>query len=205
MKKQLPLILGFTPLIVFSLLSKLLPSGDIGVAGLVAALLALVAMGISRPVWPPKILNVCSFVLFGLIAALGFTLGQRDDSWLATWTGAGVGIVIGAVILLLVPIMPFTEQYARAQVPRQDWGSPTFKRINHALSLAWGVAIMAIGASRTVAEVVHRHGSGRVLPQLLLGAAVPIVIVVYMLKFTQSYPQRVAHSPAQRQAAGPTN
>jgi hypothetical protein len=196
MKKQLPLILGFSPLVGFSLLTKILPSGDIGIAALVAALLALVAMSTSRPVWPPKILNACSFVLFTLLAVLGFTLGAHDDSWLATWTGAGVGIVIGTIILLLVPVMPFTEQYAREQVPRQQWGSPTFKRINHALSLAWGAAIVTVGLSRLVAEVVATHGPGRALPQLLLGAAVPVVIVVYMLKFTQSYPERVAHSPA---------
>ena len=196
MKKQIPLIIGFSPLIVFSVLTKALPSGDIGVCALVAAVLALVAMAISRPVWPPKVLNVCSFVLFTVLTVLGFTLGKHDDSWLATWGGAGVGLVLGAFILALVPVMPFTEQYAREEVPRQEWGSATFKRINHALSLAWGTAIMATGASRLLAEALHRHGSGRVLPQLLLGAAVPVIIVIYMLKFTKSYPERVAHSPA---------
>ncbi len=54
MKKQIPLIIGFSPLVVFSALTKTLPSGDIGIAALVAAILALVAMVISRPVWPPR-------------------------------------------------------------------------------------------------------------------------------------------------------
>ncbi len=58
------------------------------------------------------------------------------------------------------------------------------------------MAIIAIGASRLVAEVVHRQGSGRALPQLLLGLAVPVIIVIYMLRFTRSYAERVAHSPA---------
>ena len=39
--KPLTLILAFSPLIVFSLLSRLLPHGDIGIAGLAAALVAL--------------------------------------------------------------------------------------------------------------------------------------------------------------------
>ena len=111
--KPLPLILSFLPLIAFSLLSRLLPPGYIGVAGLAAALIALIAMATSRPVWPPKILNACSLVLFALIAVLGFTLGKADDRWLATWGGAGVGIVLGLIILALVPVMPFTEQFAR--------------------------------------------------------------------------------------------
>ncbi|HXW82709.1 MAG TPA: hypothetical protein VEJ84_24640 [Acidimicrobiales bacterium] len=146
MRKQLPtviifgLIISFAPLIVFSVLTKALPAGDIGVAALLAGIAALNALAISRPVWPPKIVNLRTFLLFTLFAVLGFTMGKQDDSWLATWTGAGVGIVIGAIILLLVPIMPFTEQYARAQVPSEEWGSPTFKRINRALSVACGLA-----------------------------------------------------------------
>ena len=112
---------------------------------------------------------MCSLVLFTVLAVLGFTLGKHDDSWLATWGGAGVGLVLGAFILALVPVMPFTEQYAREEVPRQEWGSATFKRINHALSLAWGTAIMATGSSRLLGEALHRHGSGRARPELLWG------------------------------------
>jgi hypothetical protein len=116
--KPLPLILAFLPLIAFSLLSRLLPHGYIGVAGLVAAVIALIAIATSRPWWPPKILNACSFVLFALIAVLGFTLGKNDDRWLATWGGSGIGLVIGLIILALIPVMPFTEQFARETTPR---------------------------------------------------------------------------------------
>jgi hypothetical protein len=196
MKKLVPLVIGFSPLIVFSLLTKILPSGDVGVAGLVAAVLALVAMLISRPIWPPKILNSCSLVIFTVLAVLGFSLDKGDKSWLATWPGGGVAIIIGAVILLLVPVIPFTEQYAKESVPREEWGSPRFKRVNHGLSLAWGASIVVIGVARVLAEAVARHSSGHHLAQILLGAAVPVIIIVYMLRFTQSYPERVAHSPA---------
>ena len=94
--KPLSRIIAFTPLIVFSLLSRVLPHGYIGVAGLVAAVSALIALAISRPVWPPKILTACSLILFTVIAVLGFTLGKNDDRWLATWGGAGIGL--GAAI-----------------------------------------------------------------------------------------------------------
>ena len=55
-----------------------------------------------------------------------------------TWAGAGVGLVIVLVVLVLVPVMPFTEQYARQSTPRAYWASPTFKKINRVLSVAWG-------------------------------------------------------------------
>jgi hypothetical protein len=83
--KPVALILSFLPLIVFSLLARLLPHNAVGVAGLIAAACALVAIAASRPVWPPKILSACSLVLFAVIAVLGFTVGSNHDRWLATW------------------------------------------------------------------------------------------------------------------------
>jgi len=188
--KSLTLILAFLPLVVFSLLARFLPHGYIGIAGLAAAAVALVAIATSHPVWPPKILNTCSLGLFTLIAILGFTLGQNDDRWLATWGGAGVGIILGLIILALIPVVPFTEQFARESTPEAYWSSPTFKKINRVLSAAWGVAIFAIGLSRVAAAAIDGHTTRR-LPETLLGLVVPVVIVLYMLKFSKSYPDRV--------------
>jgi hypothetical protein len=192
--KSLTLVLAFLPLIVFSVLARFLPHGYIGVAGLVAAVAALVAILTSHPIWPPKIINSCSLVLFTVTAILGFTLGKNDDRWLATWGGAGVGIILGLIILVLVPVIPFTEQFAREAVPQAEWSSPAFKKINRVLSAAWGVAIFAIGLARVAAAALDRHHPHRVV-ELLVGLGVPLVIVVYMLKFSASYPDRVAHDP----------
>jgi hypothetical protein len=190
--KPLSLIIAFTPLIIFSLLSRVLPHGYIGVAGLVAAVSALIALAISRPVWPPKILTACSLILFTVIAVLGFTLGKNDDRWLATWGGAGIGLVVGLIILALVPIMPFTEQFARESTPREYWGSPTFKKINRVLSAGWGAAIFAAGVSRVAAAAIDGHTTRR-LPETLLGLVVPVAIIIYMLNFSKSYPDKVRH------------
>jgi hypothetical protein len=200
--KPLTLILAFLPLIAFSVLSRFLPNGYIGVGGLAAAVIALIAILTSHPVWPPKILSTCSLLLFALIAVLGFTLGTNDDRWLATWGGAGVGLILGTVILALIPVMPFTEQFARESTPRAYWSSPTFKRINRVLSAAWGVAIFAVGVSRVAGAAINGHTTRR-LPEVLLGLVVPGVIVLYMLKFSKSYPDRVAHHEPARAPANP--
>ncbi len=199
--KPLTLILAFLPLIVFSVLARFLPHGYIGVAGLAGAVVALIAIVTSRPVWPPKIVNSCSLALFAVIAVIGFALGKNDDRWLATWGGAGVGIILGLIILVLIPVMPFTEQFARESVPQAEWSSPAFRKINRVLSAAWGAAIFAIGVSRVIAAAVGGHGAGR-LAEILLGLAVPVVIVLYMLKFSRSYPDRVTRNqPARARAA----
>ena len=199
--KPLTLILAFLPLIAFSLLSRVLPHGYIGVAGLVAAVIALIAIATSRPWWPPKILNTCSFVLFALIAVLGFTLGKNDDRWLATWGGAGVGLILGLIILALIPVMPFTEQFARETTPEAYWSSPTFKKINRVLSAAWGVAIFAVGVSRVAAAAINGHTTRR-LPETLLGLVIPVAIIVYMVNFSKSYPERVTHAEPADAPAG---
>jgi hypothetical protein len=190
--KPLTLVLAFLPLIVFSALARFLPHGSIGVAALAAAAIALVAILTSHPVRPPKVLNVCSLLLFAVIAVLGFAVGKDDDRWLATWGGAGVGIVLGLLILVLVPIIPFTEQFAREAVPQAEWSSPTFKKINRVLSAAWGAATVAIGGCRVAAAAINAH-MGNLPLQILLGLAVPIVIIVLMLRFSTSYPDHVVH------------
>jgi len=76
--------------------------------------------------------------------------GQRDV--LAGRGFAVAGLVLGLVILALLPVMPFTEQFARESTPKAYWGSPTFKKINRVLSAGWGTAIFAIGVSRATPE-----------------------------------------------------
>jgi hypothetical protein len=119
--------------------------GYIGVAGLAAAVVALIAIGTSHPVWPPKILITCSLVLFA--------------------------------------------------VPQAEWTSPVFKKINRVLSTAWGVAIFGVGAARVLAAAIDRRPA-----EILLGLVVPVGIITYGLKFSRSYPARVAHPPARAPA-----
>ena len=187
--KPRSIVVAFLPLVVFSVLARLLPHGSIGIAGLAAAAVALLVIVTSHPIWPPKILSAISLVLFAVYAVLGFTVGKNDDRWLAGWGGAGVALVLGLLILAVIPIIPFTEQFARESVPKEQWSSPTFKKINRVLSTAWGLAICAIGASRLAAVAV----GGR-LSQIVLGAVLPVVIIVYMIKYSKSYPARVLHA-----------
>jgi hypothetical protein len=197
--KPLPLILSFLPLIAFSLLARLLPHGDVGVAALTAAVIGVIAAVAVRPVWPPKVVNATSIVLFAVFAVVGFAGSAGTDRWLATWAAAGVALVMGLVILALIPVIPFTEQFARLSTPQAYWSSPTFKQINRVLSRGWGVALIAVGGSRVVAVAVNGHTTRR-LPDLLLGLVIPGLILTYMLKFSKSYPERVTH---QAQAEAP--
>ncbi|HEY1919688.1 MAG TPA: hypothetical protein VGH27_29305 [Streptosporangiaceae bacterium] len=177
------LILAFAPLIVFSVLTRILPSGLIGAAALAAAVIVLIAELTSRPGWPPKLLSTCLLALLGPIAVLGFTVGQGGDAWLAIWGGAGIGLAVGLLILALIPVMPFTEQFARETTPRAYWSSPTFRQVNRVLSAGWGVAIFLVGVCRVIAAAISQSTSRR-LPELLLGLVIPVAIILAALKFS---------------------
>jgi cytochrome bd-type quinol oxidase subunit 2 len=110
-----------------------------------------------------------------------------------------VTLTLGLLLLVTMPIMPFTEQYARERVPREYWGRPVFKKVNRVLSLAWAAAIMIIGlASMAVALLHERAGSkSDTNPlDLILNWVVTIAILVFTVRFTAIYPDRA------RKAAG---
>ena len=69
------------------------------------------------------------------------------------------------------------------------------------LSAAWGAAILATGVSRVAAAAINGHTTRR-LPELLLGLAIPLAIIVYMLKFSASYPDRVTQQSADGHGGG---
>ena len=55
------------------------------------------------------------------------------------------------MILVTLPVMPFTEQYARETVPREYWHTPEFRSINRRISAAWGGVVAVMAVSHAVA------------------------------------------------------
>ena len=141
-------------------------------------------------------------------------MGNRSiDGWLFDWASGLITLTLGLLLLVTMPIMPFTEQYARERVSREYWGTPTFTKVNRVLSLAWALAIVIIGlASMAVAVLDERAGStsDTSLLDLILNWVVPIGILVFMVRLTAIYPDRVrkaaasvAEEPQTMDAPGP--
>jgi hypothetical protein len=85
-------------------------------------------MAITRPPWPPKIINLISAGLFLVLTLIGFLGNRSIDGWLFDWASGLVTLTIGLLLLVTMPIMPFTEQYARERVPREYWGRPDIQK-----------------------------------------------------------------------------
>jgi hypothetical protein len=189
----LSLILDFLPLIAFSVMSGRVAHNGAAWAALVAFAIAVAVVAVKRS-WPPKMIDVFQAVLFGVIAIVGFVGGDSVDAWLFDWANGLVMLALGLLILLFVPFMPFTEQYARETVPQEYWGSPIYKKVNTNLSLAWGVAISVMGVSSLAVALLHTRAdstSDSNIIDLLLNWAVPIATIVYMVRFTRTYPEQV--------------
>ena len=148
----LSLILGFLPLIAFNVLAGRVANNGIAWGALVALAIALINMAITRPRWPPKIINLISAGLFLVLTLIGFLGNRSIDGWLFDWASGLITLTLGLLLLVTMPIMPFTEQYARERVSREYWGTPTFKKVNRVLSLAWAI--------RNRDHRVVQHGRG---------------------------------------------
>src|SRR5918994_3391445 len=178
----------------FSPVSQRLPADAVAWSALLATAMAAVAVLRDRRRHGPQILDLGSLVLFAVIAVTGFVGGPGVDRWLFEWGRPLVGVVLGLFLLLTVPVLPFTAEYARQTTPREYWDSPTFKKINRVLSAAWAVAIAAMGAASvltTALGVDATDTSGSHLLELLLDWVVPVVVICAMVRFTATYPDRV--------------
>lgn len=193
----LTLVLGFVPWIAFSFAAQRLTANGVAWAATIAVAMSLVAVLVARRRHGPKILNIGSLVLFAVIAVAGFLGGPVVDQWLFEWGRPLVGVILGLYVLATVPVMPFTEEYARQSTPRQYWGSPTFKKINRVLSAAWGAAILLMGGASLLVAFLDAHatdfGTNHTV-DLVLNWVVPIVVIWAMIKFTAAYPDRVRGS-----------
>jgi hypothetical protein len=129
-------------------------------------------------------------------------------SFLAGYGRALAAAILAAVIFLLLPVMPFTEQYARESVPREFWHSPTFRSINRRISAAWGGAIAVMALSHVVAGMFATPDSGAGLlhrpVDLLFNWIVPALLLWAAARYTQrvagdDQPAEPARSRASRQ------
>lgn len=196
--RNLAIITGFIPWIVFSIVSTRLAANAVGWSALIAVVLTVISLVASLRRNGPRILNLGSLVLFGVIAVVGFIGDESVDEWLYWWGVPLVGVVLGLYVLATVPVLPFTAEYARMSTPREYWNSPLFKKINTTLSAAWGAAILVMGLLAVAATAVtgarHDPDSDGIL-ELVLNWVAPIAIIWFMVKFTVTYPEKArAHA-----------
>jgi len=180
------MLLAFAPFIVFAVLDRFVGSlWGLAAATVVSA--ALLLRDVLTPGRQAKILEIGTLLLFGGLTAYMWWMNAQ-----LSVIGVRLCVDIGLLLIVLISMAlrtPFTLQYAREQVPAEQWNKPGFLRTNYVISTAWLVAFMLI----VLAEVALLF-----MPNMphRLGIIVIVIALVGAFKFTAWYPTRVRATQA---------
>ena len=170
------LVLGFVPFILFAVLMGISPD-----VALWAAFAAAFTLGMRSflDTQVLKTLDAGSTVLFGLLALYkGFV--QPSLSF-----GSVLLAVDGGLLAIMIASLlwhePFTLQYAREQVARDEWDTALFLRTNYVVTGVWVAALALMTAADAVATFAAAIS-------VTMAAAAGLVALAAALTFSLRYP-----------------
>lgn len=174
------LVIGFSPFILFALLSRL--SADLALwAAFATAFVVTIRDFVESP--SLRLLDAGSLVLFALLA-LGRGFLDPNLSLVA------VRFIAEASLLLLLglPLIckrPFSIDYARLDPRGVGWPQHLFRRVNYLVSGVWTIAFLAMALA---------DGAVAIDPRLPLNASVAVSVIALGLAvtFTLRYPALAA-------------
>lgn len=172
------MLLGFSPFIVFALLTSLSVDLALWAAFATAFAVAIRDFAHTRLL---RGLEVGSTFLFGTLALYrGFV--EPSVSFQSVRLVADGGLLLLAAASVLRGT-PFTFDYARAVAPREVWSDPHFIRTNYVLAGVWLLALAAMTTADALATF-DRH-----FP-VTLDVATGLAALTLAVAFTARYPVR---------------
>jgi hypothetical protein len=174
--------MGFAPWILMSVIEG---PGRFELAAALSFVLALaigivgVTVGIG---W--KLLDVVGVAFFGVLIVVGLVVSESGLDWLERWAGELSNIAIALVALLsIIARQPFTIQYARESVPREQWSSPLFLHINYVITWVWTGAFLITALVGWIGDgPLHRPDN------VWTNWIIQIALLIFALRFTEWYP-----------------
>ena len=158
------LIWSFSPWVAFLLGVRV---GDVYWGAAIGVVVAAVVLVRTIVRHRTHLFDVVGVVYFGGMLILLAALQPHD---IGTWGRYAQAVAHGSLTVLVFGSIlinrPFTEPYAREQVPHEFWGSPDFRAVNRKISAVWGLAFL-IG---TISLIAAGSTGDR---QFLLRIAVP--------------------------------
>lgn len=180
----LAMILGFVPVIVFTLLMNI--SQDLAIWAAFAAAFAIAIRDFLHEKLL-RFLDAGTTVLFGLLALYaGFVQPGLNVAMTRLIVDAGL------LVFTLVSIVlrnPLTLEYAREQVPREQWRTRRFLLTNYGLTGFWAAAFGCMVAADALANF-HKD-----LPPAF-DAIVSLVVLMVAAGFTARYPAHLRRRQA---------
>ena len=178
-------LVGLSPWILYSIVEG---KGRLEISAAVALALALLVLMVN---WlrgdSPKILEFADVAYFGALVIVVAFASTGTLNWLELWGGevANIALVVIALGSILIR-RPFTLQYAREDVPKSEWSSPEFLRVNYLISWVWAVAFLIEAASGFYGDAVLDNSNN-----IWTGWIVQTLPMIIAAQFTIWYPNRL--------------
>jgi hypothetical protein len=133
----------------------------------------------------PKSLEVGAVVTFVGFVVVAFLADASTAHWVARYARGIAALILSAIAFGSLLFVPFTEQYAREQVPEQYWGSPQFKAVNRRLTALWGFVFIAMVPFHIVAGAVDTRAGN-----IVCNWVIPLALVSWGIKQTSAITDR---------------
>jgi hypothetical protein len=147
--------------------------------------------GRSIKIATPKILDLGTIAFFLVLVIIGLFVDRHTLIGLEKYSQAISSAALGLIVVASIVLgHPFTEQYARDDVPEEVWDTPGFRRTMILMSGVWAVifAVMAI------LGLVAKTGIAGAGTSDLLNWYIPIGLVILGFQFNKWYPSHLQQS-----------
>jgi hypothetical protein len=171
------LFIALIPWIIFTALTSH-ASLTLGSLAALAAAVVIAVPGIRAG--RPKLLEVGAVVTFIGFAVVALLVDSSTAHWIALYARGIAALILAAIAFGSLWFTPFTEQYAREQIPEKYWGSRLFKEKNRKLTAMWGCIFAAMVPFHVIAGAVDTR-----LGNIIFNWAIPLALVYWGIK--QSY------------------
>jgi hypothetical protein len=168
--------IALVPWVLFTVVAE---HGTLKLAS-VAAL--VIAIGISLPgilKGRPKLLELGAVIAFIGFTVVAFAADASLGEFVERYARAIAAALLALIAFASLTAVPFTEQYARDEVPRELWSSPTFKSVNRRLTVMWGTVFAAMVPFHIAAGAIDTRPTNIVFNWLI-----PIGLVLWGIKET---------------------
>ena len=129
----------------------------------------------------PKSLEVGAVITFIGFVVVAFVADAATAHWVSRYARGIAALILAAIAFGSLLFVPFTEQYAREQVPEQYWGSPRFKEINRKLTALWGCLFIAMVPFHIIAGAINTKPA-----MIVCNWVIPIGLVLWGIKRTSA-------------------
>jgi hypothetical protein len=127
----------------------------------------------------PKSLEVGAVITFIGFVVVAFVADSATAHWVARYARGIAALILAAIAFGSLLFMPFTEQYAREQVPEEYWGSPKFKQVNRKLTALWGFVFIAMVPFHIIGGAVNTKPA-----TIICNWVIPLALVIWGIKRT---------------------